>query len=59
VKKNNNNLSSNSHLGGPGVAVERMAKIGDPHKFQLTVPMKFSKSLDFSFSGLKTNVKKL
>ena len=40
--------------GGPHLA--KLAEGGDPKRFQLPRPMKHSKDLDFSFSGLKTAV---
>ena len=44
------------NLGYPGgVAVDRLAKIGNPDRFHLPRPMK-GRGLDFSFSGLKTAV---
>ena len=46
-------------LGYPGgPAVERMAASGDPRAFDLPRPMKGHDSLDFSFSGLKTAVRR-
>jgi len=41
--------------GGP--SIEKMAKLGDPKKFDLPRPMMNSKDYDMSFSGLKTAVK--
>ncbi len=38
--------------GGPQIS--QLAQKGDPSKFKLPVPMKGSKDLDFSYSGLKT-----
>ncbi len=40
--------------GGPEIS--KRAKLGDPTKFRLPVPMKNSGDFDFSFSGLKTAV---
>jgi N6-L-threonylcarbamoyladenine synthase len=42
--------------GGP--AVEREAKAGDPRRFAFPRPMKGEDRLDFSFSGLKTAVRR-
>lgn len=45
-------------LGYPGgPAVERLAKSGDPERFDLPRPMKGRAGCDFSFSGLKTKVR--
>lgn len=45
-------------LGYPGgPALEKMAKTGDPRRFQLPIPMKGKPNYDFSFSGLKTAVR--
>jgi N6-L-threonylcarbamoyladenine synthase len=42
-------------LGYPGgVAIERIAKTGDPHALKLPRPLPARGELDFSFSGLKT-----
>lgn len=42
-------------LGYPGgPAIERLAKTGDPKRFQFPRPMTNRPGLDFSFSGLKT-----
>lgn len=38
--------------GGP--ALEKLAKSGDPHRFDLPIPLKNKPGFDFSFSGLKT-----
>ena len=47
-------------LGYPGgPAVERLAKTGDPARFTLPRPMVGREGCDFSFSGLKTAVKRL
>ncbi len=43
--------------GGPEIS--KLAEKGDPSKFKLPVPMKDSKDLDFSYSGLKTAVAKI
>jgi N6-L-threonylcarbamoyladenine synthase len=40
--------------GGP--EVEKLARQGDPHAHILPIPLRYSKKLDFSFSGLKTAV---
>ena len=45
------------HPGGP--SVERMAKQGDPRRFDLPRPLRGEKRLDFSFSGLKTAVRQI
>ena len=42
--------------GGP--AVEKAAKSGDPHRFDLPVPLKGADRPDFSFSGLKTALRR-
>ncbi|KAJ2710145.1 Mitochondrial tRNAs modification protein, partial [Coemansia spiralis] len=45
--------------GGPGPALEALARTGDPARFALPLPMEKSdsaRSLDFSFSGLKTRI---
>ena len=45
-------------LGYPGgPAVERLARDGDPSRFDLPRPLQGTKSCDFSFSGLKTAVR--
>ncbi|MEX1118954.1 MAG: tRNA (adenosine(37)-N6)-threonylcarbamoyltransferase complex transferase subunit TsaD [Terrimicrobiaceae bacterium] len=45
-------------LGYPGgVAIERLAAGGDPHKISFPRAMLDSGTLDFSFSGLKTSVR--
>jgi len=42
-------------LGYPGgPVIERLGKDGDPHAFPFAVPRTKDRSLDFSFSGLKT-----
>jgi N6-L-threonylcarbamoyladenine synthase len=48
-------LLSLPYPGGP--AVENAALEGDENRFDLPVPMRGHKSLDFSFSGLKTAVR--
>ena len=48
-------LLSLPYPGGP--AVEKAALKGDENRFDLPVPMRGHKSLDFSFSGLKTAVR--
>ncbi len=46
-------------LGFPGgPAVEAYAKRGDPHRFDLPIPLKSKPGFDFSFSGLKTAVRR-
>ena len=44
--------------GGGGPAVEALAKKGNPTAISLTVPLQQRKDCDFSFSGLKTNVRR-
>jgi N6-L-threonylcarbamoyladenine synthase len=44
--------------GGGGPAVEQLAKKGDPKSIPFTLPMQTSNSLDFSYAGLKTNVRR-
>lgn len=44
--------------GGGGPAVERLAKKGNPKAIPFTLPMQTSNSLDFSYAGLKTNVRR-
>lgn len=44
--------------GGGGPAMERLAKHGDPSAIPLSVPLQGRKDLDFSYSGLKSNVKR-
>ncbi|WP_370931516.1 tRNA (adenosine(37)-N6)-threonylcarbamoyltransferase complex transferase subunit TsaD [Bartonella sp. DGB1] len=41
-----------------GVAIEQMAKNGDPTRFDFPKPLWGEKRLDFSFSGLKTAVRR-
>jgi len=44
-------------LGYPGgPIIDQLAQEGDPYKIELSTPMKNRKSLEFSFSGLKTQV---
>jgi N6-L-threonylcarbamoyladenine synthase len=44
-------------LGYPGgPVIDRLAKAGDPKAVALTLPMAHSRSLEFSFSGIKTQV---
>jgi N6-L-threonylcarbamoyladenine synthase len=44
-------------LGYPGgPVIDRLAQAGDPSRFDLPRPMSRKGSLEFSFSGLKTNV---
>jgi N6-L-threonylcarbamoyladenine synthase len=46
--------------GGGGPRVEALAKCGDPSRFPFTVPLQArKKDVDFSYSGLKTNVRRL
>lgn len=46
-------------LGYPGgPAVERLAEAGDPHRFAFPRPMTGRDGADFSFSGLKTAVRR-
>jgi N6-L-threonylcarbamoyladenine synthase len=44
--------------GGGGPAVEALAKKGNATAIALTVPLQQRKDCDFSFSGLKTNVRR-
>ena len=44
--------------GGGGPAVEQLARAGDPKAIPLTVPMQTRKDCDFSYAGLKTNVRR-
>src|SRR5262249_24163225 len=47
-------------LGYPGgPVIDRLARDGDPSKVDLRRPMSHRASLEFSFSGLKTNVARL
>lgn len=43
--------------GGP--EIEKLAKLGDPHRFVLPQPLKGKPGCDLSFSGLKTAVRQL
>ena len=44
-------------LGYPGGPVlEKIAKFGDPHRFQFPVPLLRARNCNFSFAGLKTSV---
>ena len=45
--------------GGGGPAIERLAKHGDPKSIPLSVPLQARKDCNFSYSGLKTNVKRV
>ncbi|ORX73548.1 peptidase M22, glycoprotease, partial [Linderina pennispora] len=48
--------------GGPGPALELLAREGEPSRFPLPVPMDksgTSTSPDFSFSGLKTRIRRM
>jgi N6-L-threonylcarbamoyladenine synthase len=43
------------NLGYPGgPIIEELARKGDPHRFELPIPMARDPSVNFSFSGLKT-----
>lgn len=42
---------------GGGPAVEALARDGDPKRFRFSVPMRSSKTCDFSYAGLKTAVR--
>ena len=44
--------------GGGGPAVEKLARQGDPTAIPLTVPLIRRKDYDFSYAGLKTNVRR-
>ncbi len=47
-------------LGYPGgPIIDRLARTGDPKAIPLTVPMGHSRSYEFSFSGIKTQVTQL
>lgn len=47
-------------LGYPGgPIIENLAKLGDPTKYILPIPMIKHKTLDFSYSGLKTAFKRV
>ncbi|MBI2017931.1 tRNA (adenosine(37)-N6)-threonylcarbamoyltransferase complex transferase subunit TsaD [Candidatus Daviesbacteria bacterium] len=43
--------------GGPQIS--KLARLGDPNRFKLPIPMKGSKDFDFSYSGLKTAVARI
>lgn len=45
--------------GGGGPAIEKLARGGDPKAVAFSVPMQARKDCDFSFAGLKTNVRRL
>lgn len=49
-------LLSLPYPGGP--AVERAAKLGNPRRFDLPIPLKGADRPDFSFSGLKTALRR-
>ncbi|GAM21694.1 hypothetical protein SAMD00019534_048690, partial [Acytostelium subglobosum LB1] len=42
-----------------GEAIEILSRKGDPKRFPFTIPLIGSKNCDFSFSGLKSSVKRL
>ena len=44
--------------GGGGPAVEKLALQGDPNAVTLSIPLQARKDCDFSYSGLKTNVRR-
>jgi N6-L-threonylcarbamoyladenine synthase len=44
--------------GGGGPAVEELALLGDPSIIAYSVPLQARKDCDFSFSGLKSNVRR-
>ncbi len=44
--------------GGGGPAVEALARKGNATAIQLTIPLQRRKDCDFSYSGLKTNVRR-
>ena len=44
--------------GGGGPAVERLALDGDPKSVPLTIPLRLRKDCDFSYAGLKSNVRR-
>lgn len=50
-------LLSLPYPGGPEIS--KLAQKGDPSKIKLPIPMRGSKDLDFSYSGLKTAVANL
>jgi N6-L-threonylcarbamoyladenine synthase len=45
--------------GGGGPAIEQLAKQGNKTAISMSVPLHARKDLDFSYSGLKTNVKRM
>lgn len=44
--------------GGGGPAIEKLALHGNPRAIALSVPMQTRKDCDFSYAGLKTNVRR-
>lgn len=44
--------------GGGGPAIEKLAAKGNPKAYLFSVPMQTRKDCDFSFAGLKTNVRR-
>ncbi|MFZ4763078.1 MAG: tRNA (adenosine(37)-N6)-threonylcarbamoyltransferase complex transferase subunit TsaD [Alphaproteobacteria bacterium] len=47
-------------LGWPGgPTIEKLARLGNPHRFKLPMPLMHSPQPDFSFSGLKTAARQL
>ncbi len=42
-----------------GAEVERVAKDGDENAFEFPIPLRHRKTMDFSFSGLKTAVRRI
>jgi N6-L-threonylcarbamoyladenine synthase len=44
--------------GGGGPALESLAREGDPQSIDLTIPLRQRKDCDFSYAGLKTNVRR-
>ncbi|CAN6446015.1 unnamed protein product [Victoria cruziana] len=49
-------LGLDLRMGG-GPALEQLAKEGDPHSFDFSVPMKQHQDCNFSYAGLKTQVR--
>lgn len=45
--------------GGGGPVVEQLARQGNPTAIPLSVPLQSRKDLDFSYSGLKSNVRRV
>jgi glycoprotease/Kae1 family metallohydrolase len=45
--------------GGGGPAIEKLALLGNPKAIPFSVPMQTRKDYDFSFAGLKTNVRRI